>query len=86
MILSSRRPPSVGNGDLFVSFRLDDGSWGKPIHLGDVINTDAHEFCPMVTPDGKYLFFSRLHGASWETATGGNVYWVDLDILDQFRP
>lgn len=86
MIFSSRRPPRVGNGDLFVSFRLDNGSWGKPIHLGDVINTDAHEFCPMVTPDGRYLFFSRLHGGSWETATGGDVCWVDARILDEFRP
>lgn len=86
MIFSSRRPPSLGNGDLFVSFRLDNGGWGKPIHLGDVINSDAHEFCPMVTPDGKYLFFSRLHGGSWETASGGDVYWVDARILDQVRP
>jgi hypothetical protein len=85
MVFSSRRSPSVGSGDLFVSFRLDNGGWGKPIHLGDVINTDAHEFCPMVTPDGKYLFFSRLHGDSWETATGGDVYWVDARILNQFR-
>lgn len=40
----------------------------------------------MVTPDGKYLFFSRLHGGSWENATGGDVLWVDASILDQFRP
>lgn len=86
MIFSSARPPSLGRGDLFVSFRLDDGRWGEPIHLGDAINTDEHEFCPMVTPDGKYLFFSRLYGGSWETATDGAVFWIDASILDQFRP
>jgi hypothetical protein len=86
MIFSSRRPPSLGRGDLFVSFRLDDGRWGEPIHLGDVINTEEHEFCPMVTPDGRYLFFSRLYGGSWENATGGDVFWIDARILDQFRP
>jgi hypothetical protein len=86
MVFSSRRPPSAGRGDLFVSFRRENGEWGEPVHLGDVINTGAHEFCPMVTPDGRYLFFSRLHGDSWETATGGDVYWVDARILDAFRP
>ena len=54
--------------------------------LGDKINTEHHEWCPMVTPDGNYLFFSRWLGETWETATGGDVYWVDVRILDQFRP
>jgi hypothetical protein len=85
MIFSSRRTPSLGNGDLFVSFRLADGSWGEPTSLGDAINTGEHEFCPMVTPDGKYLMFSRLFGGTWAKATGGDVFWVDARILDRFR-
>lgn len=85
VIISSARSPGLGRGDLFVSFRRDDGSWGEPIHLGDVINTADHEFCPMVTPDGKYLFFSRMYGGSWDTATGGDVFWVDAKIIEQFR-
>lgn len=85
MILSSRRPPSVGAGDLFVAFRQDGGAWGAPMHMGDTINTDEHEFCPMMTPDGRFLFFSRLYGGTWERATGGDVFWVDARILDPFR-
>jgi hypothetical protein len=86
MITSSARSPSLGRGDLFVSFRHHDGSWGEPIHLGDVINTADHEFCPMVTPDGRYLFFSRMYGGSWDTATGGDVFWVDARIIERVRP
>ena len=86
LVFSSRRPPGHGNGDLFVSFRQKDGTWGKPANLGDAINTGDHEFCPMVTPDGKYLFFSRRVGATWETTTAGDVYWVDAKVLDGFRP
>jgi len=85
LILSSRRPGGRGNGDLFVSFRQGDGRWGEPVNLGETINTDEHEFCPMVTPDGKYLFFSRRWGATWEETTAGDVYWVDARILDRFR-
>src|SRR5262245_29875037 len=86
MIFASRRPPSFGNGDLFVAFRQEDGRWGAPVNMGPAINTSEHEFCPMVTPDGKYFFFSRRWGATWETTTAGDIYWVDAKVLDQFRP
>ena len=86
MVMSLRRPGNLGRGDLYVSFRHSDGTWGQPVSLGDKINTEHHEWCPMVTPDGNYLFFSRWLGETWETATAGNVYWVDVRILDQFRP
>lgn len=85
MVLASGRPPSPGGGDLFVSFRRPDGGWSEPAHLGPTINSDQVDFCPMVTPDGKYLFFSRRRGASWSEATGGDVYWVDAKILQQFK-
>lgn len=86
LIMASRRAPGRGNADLFVSFRQHDGGWSTPASLGDAINTPEHEFCPMVTPDGKYLFFTRLIGGSWETATEGEVYWVDAKILEPLRP
>jgi len=85
MVFGSSRPPNLGGNDLFVSFRRADGGWGEPAHLANIINTEHTEFCPMVTPDGKYLFFSRLHGGSWSKATAGDVYWVDAKILEQFR-
>jgi hypothetical protein len=45
---------------------------GEPVHLGRTLNTAEHtEFCPMVTPDGRYLFFSRRRGNSWSAATAG---------------
>lgn len=86
LIMTPKLPGGRGRGDLHVSFRQSDGSWGELINLGDRVNTASHEWCPMVTPDGKYLFFSRWFGETWETATDGEVYWVDIRILDPFRP
>jgi hypothetical protein len=85
MVFSSSRPPSLGSGDLFVSFRRDGGTWGEPVHLGTTVNTEELEYCPMVSPDGRYLFFSRRRGASWKEATAGDVYWIDVKFLEQFR-
>jgi hypothetical protein len=85
LVFASRRPPSQGGADLFVSFGRKDGSWSEPASLGPAVNTADYEFCPMVTPDGKYLFFSRRVGATWETTTAGDVYWVSTRVLEPLR-
>jgi Tol biopolymer transport system component len=52
------RSDSFGSGDLYISFRQGDGSWSTMKNMGDSINSAANEHCPMLSPDGKYLFFS----------------------------
>jgi hypothetical protein len=78
-----------GRGDLHVSFRRADGSWTDLIRLDDTINTSDHEWCPMVTPDGKYIFFSRRRGPAgppWAATTIADVYWMDARVLERYRP
>jgi hypothetical protein len=84
MIFVSRRRPHLGAGDLFISFRGAAGEWGEPVHLGDTVNTDKTDFCPFVTPDGKYFFFSRRHTVDGKV-TAGDVYWMDAKFLERFR-
>ena len=53
------RPDSRGQSDLYISFAQEDGEWGKLHHMGGSINTSAKEYCPVVTPDGQFFFFTR---------------------------
>ncbi|WP_459210826.1 TolB-like translocation protein [Aquimarina rhabdastrellae] len=75
--------------DIYISFKQDDGSWGKAIKMGDNINTEAYEQRPRVTPDGKYLFFwrgdkkVRKDGSKYWV---GSPYWVDAKIIENLRP
>jgi Tol biopolymer transport system component len=86
LIFASSRAGGVGRGDLYVSFRAADASWGPAISLGTTINTPDHEFCPMVTPDGRYLFFSRTYGGgTWPTTTDADVFWVDMAVVERSR-
>jgi Tol biopolymer transport system component len=73
---SAGRDDGYGESDLYVSFRKNDGSWTVPKNLGPKVNTANHEICPIISPDGKYLFFLKNHG----------VYWVDAKIIDELRP
>lgn len=65
LVFQSNRPGGLGSMDLYVSFRLSDGSWGQPVNLGATINSPAAEFAASVSPDGQYIFFSsyRAPGA-----------------------
>jgi len=54
----------AGRGDLFISFRGIDDSWTEAKNLGPEINSEAIDYCPCVTPDGKYLFFSSMRGSA----------------------
>lgn len=71
IVFSSRRSGGLGRGDLHISVRQDDGSWGPGRNLGAPINTEGHELCPFVTRDGEYLFYT----------SNEDIYWVDAAIL-----
>jgi Tol biopolymer transport system component len=58
LIFTSSRPEGLGSGDLYISFKDKDGNWTKAKNMGDQINTPGSEYCSMISPDGKYLFFT----------------------------
>lgn len=90
-IFSSDRKGGFGICDLYISFKRPDGTWGDVINLGDRVNTAGNERFPIVTPDGRYLFFNstrKIAGAGPdEPGNGaGDVYWIDAKIIEELRP
>jgi Tol biopolymer transport system component len=57
------RPGGAGAFDLFVTYNRN-GVWTSPVRLGAKINSEAWDFSPKLSPDGRYFFFtsSRGHG------------------------
>jgi Tol biopolymer transport system component len=68
------------DNDLYVAFKEQDGTWAKPINLGDAVNTNVNEKSPSITPDGKYLFFGRD-----EEDGKANIYWVNTEIITSLK-
>ena len=75
----SGRKDGFGEGDLYISFRNLDGSWSPLKNMGGAINSDKRDFCPMVTPDGKYFFFSSKRVGE------GDIFWVDAKVIQALR-
>jgi Tol biopolymer transport system component len=47
-----------GSGDLWISFRKENNEWRKPKNMGKKVNSAFFEYCPSITPDGRFLFFT----------------------------
>jgi hypothetical protein len=70
------------DADIYVCFKDKEGTWTKPIGLGNAVNSNFNERCPSITPDGKYLFFSRSN----EEGELSNFYWVSAEVINKLRP
>jgi len=70
-------PGGYGHRDIYLTLRLPDGTWSKPRNLGPKINSSYIEQSPRVSPDKKYLFFTRSDG--WDPRKhSADIYWVEL--------
>jgi predicted alpha/beta superfamily hydrolase len=89
LIYDSEKATESNNGDLFISFN-QNGTWTESYSLGAKINTKLSEGAATVSPDGRYLFFSRSEEKVREdesTYWVSKIYWVDFiklkeEILD----
>ncbi|WP_205509696.1 TolB family protein [Longitalea arenae] len=71
IVFASDRPGGLGQADLYISHNRN-GQWQTPTPLGHGINTRTYEYCPNLSPDGKYFFFSSEF----------NVKWISSDVLN----
>lgn len=77
-IFSGYHYKGMGGLDLYICFKQVDGSWGYPINMGDKINTNLNERFPVVSPDGKFMFFMR------HTETQ-DIFWVSTSAFEDFE-
>ena len=82
LFIGSNRPGSLGDDlDIFVSYR-DGSEWSEPDNAGEMINinTEAKEYQPALSPDGRYLYFvsdrrvwwyNDIYRSEWEGSSWG---------------
>ncbi|MCP4153206.1 MAG: hypothetical protein GY757_36080 [bacterium] len=82
ILLDSRQQPdSLGKGDIYIAFKKKDGSWAKPVNMGDKVNSSYSESCPALSPDGKFIFFSRYN----DVGGASDFYWISSKIIDEVK-
>lgn len=51
----------LGNIDIYIAYKTNTGIWTSPVKREEHINTNVDKTCPPVSPDGKFIFFSRYN-------------------------
>jgi Tol biopolymer transport system component len=74
ILFDSERPSEFEHGAIYVSFRKEDGTWSEALSLGPRVNS-TNSLVPSLSPDGKYLFFSR----------DNDIWWVSARIIHELR-
>ena len=80
IIFGAVRRDGAGALDLYLSWRGGNGEWSAPKNLGPMVNTNGTEFCPFVSRDGHYLFFTRISPPGLSPLTR-NIYVLRFDRL-----
>lgn len=67
--------PASRDKSIYVSFKDPGGNWLQPQALNRDVNATRREYCPTISPDGKYLFFARRNGEN------DDIWWVDARVV-----
>jgi len=70
---------TVSEGEnLSISFKKGDGTWTNGVDISNYIGTKG-AFCPIVTHDGKYLFFVCSIDGQYAH------FWIDTSFIEDLR-
>ena len=81
IFMSWGREEDLGGGDLYISYKKD-GVWQKAQNLGPQINSSSFEYCPMMSPDGKYFFWTSYRSDPLYNTSEKYTYDSFLDRLE----
>ncbi len=65
-------PEGLGSCDLYISYKNKNGEWSEAENMGRIINSDAWESAPSLSPDKRDLYFSSTRPGGY----GGSDIWV----------
>ncbi len=62
---SKNRKDGFGTGDLYYSEMDDNQQWSTAKNMGKQFNTATYDFCPSISRDLKYFFYSSDNDIKW---------------------
>lgn len=77
ILFASGRPGNIGAHDLYITYQDPAGQWNEPVNLGPKVNTQRQERFPGISPDGKYLFFTR----HYSSPCYHDLYWIETGAV-----
>lgn len=95
LIVAMIHPGGLGENDLYICPATKKNSFGKPVLMGNIINSAGDDCSPFLTPDNKMIYFSSngrkdTHGGhdiyvSMRTGAGWTDWSVPLNLGGQIN-
>lgn len=85
LYFASDRPGSYGGSDIFYVTIYNDGTYGKPVNAGPVVNTSKNEKFPFINNEGVLFFASDGHPGLGLLDIFGTVVNKSKKIVDVFN-
>jgi hypothetical protein len=89
------------NRGTVVTVRRMDGVWGEARNMGEPFNSPAIDFCPALSRDGEFFFWTSgrtpeglpppagydelVRQLSGHANGSMNLYWVSADLLERLK-
>jgi len=73
---STAHGPTEGMFHFVISYREPDGGWSTPRALDQITAPVNDPLCPLITADGKFMFFIG----------SGDIWWTRADFVEEMRP
>lgn len=70
----SDMPGGYGGTDIYFCVKQKDGAWGKPINIGNKINTFGHELFPYISQNNILYFSSDTHPGMGQLDIFSSIY------------
>ncbi len=80
---SSDRRGTTGGLDIWISSKLNDGTWSEPRNAGENVNTDLDETSAYASPDEKKLIFASMNHFNMGDY---DIFFCDVNEDGSFGP
>jgi len=84
IVFTSKRRGSIGGFDIWISEKEGD-NWGPPRNAGKPLNSELHEGDPSLSPDGKFLYFTRCNTLSNDQAAKCQIMVAEMKSNGYFK-
>lgn len=78
LLYAGLRPRDMNNDEIinmiYLSFKTKNNQWSEPV------NTGLEGLCPLMSPDGKYLFYNGRYNDQ------RGIFWLKADFLWKLKP
>ena len=84
MVFTSKRRGTIGGFDIWISEKVGD-NWELPRNAGKPLNSELHEGDPSLSPDGKFLYFTRCNTLSNDQAAMCQIMMAEMKSNGYFK-